>query len=170
MLHLIPNGNIWFKSFLFSPHVGRKEEIRDVDATHIQTKNYPGVYWVHIIWMGLNQMHKLSHLNVNICPKYIFSLSSGGEAHSSPFSPSFSNLLYGQWETDPSPVGSFLHAVLQLSDPERPHLDACLCFSVSGRDRESPGGRKRGSQGERAGHQQWETYRYCPHRLIGWRA
>lgn len=42
-------------------------------VNHIQRTKYHGVYWVQIIWIRLNQMLKLSHLNVNTCPKYIFS-------------------------------------------------------------------------------------------------
>lgn len=150
MLQLIPNGNIktshWFKSFLFFPWWGeskRKKEIRNGEriVTHIQRTKYHGVHWVQIIWLRLNQMHKLSHLNVNICPKHIFFLVIRWRS-SLPFSPSFSSLLYDQWEARPSPVGGF-PPVLQLLDPEAfSHLDACLCFSVSGGHWDALGGRK----------------------------
>ena len=100
-------------------------------------------------------MHKLSHLNVNICPNRIFSLPSGGEAHY-PFPSGF----LACHTTGKRPVPALLEvfhmlegrAVLQPSDPEAPPcLDTRLpCFLASGGKREALGGRKGNSPGERA--------------------
>lgn len=111
-------------------------------VTHIQRTRYHGVYWLQIIWRRLKQMHKLSHLNASICPKYIVSLSSGREVHSLPFPPAFLPCHM----TGERPIPALLEvlrmlerrAVLQLSHPEAPsQLDTCLCVLGSGRDRDS---------------------------------
>lgn len=79
-------------------------------------------------------MHKLTHLSVRICPKYIFFFPVVT------FSLIFSSLSYNHRETNSCRLGSFLQAGF---DTEAfPELDICLCFSVFREIREALGDRK----------------------------
>lgn len=155
VLHLIPNGKIknsqqfksWF--FFFSSLRGRKNEIGNGEITVIciQRTRYHGC-----VIFGPNHLDgtkadtKLSQLNVNICPKYIFALSSVREAHYF-FPPAF----LACHMTSERPIPALFEVFctlggrtgLQLSGPEAFfHLVIHLCFSVLGEDWEALSGRK----------------------------